>query len=168
MSTLIVPPSPSDSKKIKEKIHKIQNVITKQGKYGYYLLINDDVKLIAKGDNKRDLEHAAFAKIAQKRSTIGSFIYLVEVYIDEKYVDKPIKIVPGPIHLKIQQFKISPHFEFKRESEFTNGALFYSNDDILNNKFHFTDIKKLIKEVHDRNIVITNMLGKRAVNILKN
>jgi hypothetical protein len=31
--------SPSEIKKIKEIILKIQNVINKQGKYGYYLLM---------------------------------------------------------------------------------------------------------------------------------
>jgi hypothetical protein len=160
--------SPTSIKKIKEKVKKIQHVVNKQGKYGYYLLIDDEIKLIAKGNNKRDLEQVVFSKIAQKRSTIGSFIYLVEVYINEKYIDKPIKIVPGPLHLKIKQYTISPHFELIHKADFTDGALFYTNDDILDNGFHFTDIKRLIKEVNDRRILITNMLGIRALKVLNN
>ena len=103
---LLTPPTPSEIKKIKKKTEKIQEIINKQGKYSYYLLVDDQVKLIAKGNDKKDLDHDIFTKISQKKSTIGQYIYLVEVYINEKYIEKPIKLSPGPIHLKIKHFKI--------------------------------------------------------------
>lgn len=161
------PKSLSKIKKIKEKIQKIQNVINKQGKYGYYLLIDNEVKLISKGDNKKELDYDVFHKIAKKRSTIGCFIYLVEVHIDEKYVSKPNKIIVGPVHLKIKQFKISNRFELIHKANYKNGAVWYTIDDILEGGFHFTDIKQLVKEIHDRNILIVNMGGLRALKILQ-
>lgn len=168
MSSLSLnPPTPSEIQKIKEKITKIQSVIDKQGRYGFYLLIDDQVKLISKGNNKEDLDHDVFIKIAKKRSTIGNFIYLVEVHINEKYISKPIKVAPGPVMLKIKEFIISPRYELIHKAEYTNGALFYNNNDILNGKFHFTDIKELVKEVHDRKIQIANILGINAVKVLE-
>lgn len=153
--------------KIKKKIAKIRNTMDKQGKYGYYLLIDNQVKLLAKGNNERDLKHKVFTKLAEKRSTIGCYVYQVEIHINEDLVDKPIKIVAGPVHLTLKQFKVSPRFKLIREDTYHYGALFYTNTDILNGGFHFTDIKQLVKEVNDRNISIHNMNGKRALWVLE-
>jgi len=159
--------SSNERDKIKKKIAKIRNTMDKQGKYGYYLLINDEVKLLAKGNNERDLKHKVFTKLAEKRSTIGCYVYRVEIYIDDDLVDKPSKIIAGPVHLKLTQFKVSHRFELVRKDIYHDGALFYSNTDLLNGGFHFTDIKQLVKEVNDRKIRIHNIIGKRALWVLE-
>lgn len=166
-SKMNIIPSSHEKKKIMQKIAKIRKTIDEQGKYAYYLMMDDEVKLIAKGNNKEMLDEEVHNKISKKKSTIGCFIYLVEVFIDDKYVSNPSKIVVGPVHLKIKQFRISSQFKLVHSAKYQNGALFYSNNDIYNGGFHFTDIKQLIKEIHDRHIMITNILGVRAVWVLE-
>ena len=162
----ITPPS-HEKKKIMQKIAKIRKTLDEQGKYAYYLITDDTVKLIAKGNNKEILDEEVHNKISQKDSIIGCFVYLVEVSIDDKYVANPSKIVVGPVHLKIKQFRISSKFSLVHTAKYQNGALFYTNNDIYNGYFRFADIKELIKKIHYKHIMITNMLGVRAVWVLE-
>lgn len=158
-----------DSKKIKTNIAKIQKIIDKQGKYSYYLITDDgnDIKLIAKGDDKTDVENVVLEKIANKKRYINDFIYSVEIYVNERYIDNPHRLVIGPIHLRIKQFIISSKFKLKYEAIFKTGSVWYTNADILNDRFHFNDIKKIIKIIHNENVLIANIAGTRALKVLE-
>lgn len=159
----------ADIKKIKANIAKIQKVIDKQGKYSYYLITDDgnDVKLMSKGNNKEDAENVILEKISNKKRYVKDFIYSVEIYINERYVDNPHRLVAGPVHLRIKQFIISPKFKLKYEGDFKTGSVWYTNDDILNDGFHFNDIKRLVKIIHNENVLITNIAGTRALRVLE-
>lgn len=150
--------------KVKKKIEKINQVIEKNGRYGYYLIDEGKIKLISKSNNKMELDHDLFMKIARKRKTIGKTVYFIEYYANDKYIKS--KIVAGPVHIKIKQYEISPKYQLIEKDNFTNGAVFYTNDDILNNRFHISDVRTLLKKIHDDKIVITNILGINANKIL--
>jgi len=163
-----IPPTSTEKRKIKEKLKKIQDTMDKQGRFGYYLLVDDQVKLIAKGNDEDEIEREVLAKINKKQHTVGCFIYLVEIHIIQRLVDKPVKYVAGPVQLGIKQFIISPKFKLIHKGTYHDGSLWYTNDDILNGGFHFTDIKTLIGKVDDENIFIDSMAGKRALKVLNN
>src|SRR5437763_246936 len=82
----------SNIKKIKNNISKIRKVVEKQGRYSFYLLDDNEVKLVAKGDNLREIKNDVIKKIEGKSRYIDCPIYQVEVHIDEKYVEKPHKL----------------------------------------------------------------------------
>lgn len=151
---------------IKANIAKIRKIVDKQGAFGFYLLADNEVKLVAKGHNLNDLMVEVLEKLSGKSQYINSPIYLVEVYIDEKYVEKPHKLVVGPVHLKIRQFKLTKKYTLGIEAGFKNGAVWYTNEDILNNGFRFTDTKQLVNKIHTRDIVIVNAGQVRALKIL--
>lgn len=153
-------------KKINTNIKKIQDVIEKQGKYGYYIIYNDSVILANKDHNKEDAKENFLEKIEGNKKYIDSFVYVVDIVIDDKYVTHEHKLVAGPLSLKIKQYHINDKYKLKYKSGYKNGAIWYTNDDILLNAFKFSDIKKMIKIIHDNDVNIISMGKVRAVDIL--
>lgn len=159
----------SDSGKIKKintKISKIKDIVKKQGGFAYYLVDGDEIKLVNK-DHTEDLAKKKFTnRIQDKSKYIGDYVYEVSLMIDDKYVTHEHKLVAGPVSLKIKQYHITDDFDLKYKSGYKNGAIWYTNADLLEGSFHFTDIKKIIKIIHDNNVNIIRIGKVRAVNVL--
>lgn len=154
--------------KIKNKIEKIQKIINKQGKHGYYLVDENTVKLVSKGHNRTDTKNEALEKVNGKKKYINQFIYLVDVHINPKFIGKDDPIITGPVSLKIKEYQITKNYKFVHKADFKLGAIWYTNTDIKNGAFHFIDIKKIIYEVCDKNMEIISAGGVRAVDVLEN
>lgn len=153
-------------KKINMKLSKIRETVEKQGNYGYYLIDDDDVKLVSKADDKDVAEENFLEKIKGKKKYVNNFVYVVDLVIDGKYVANEHKLVGGPVSLKIKQYHIDPKYNLKYKSGYKNGAIWYTNQDLLDGAFHFTDIKKIIKIIHDNNVNILSVGKVRAVDML--
>jgi len=154
-------------KKVIKKVSKIRKTIEKQGKYGYYLLDSEGVsKLIAKNSDKSLAKEAFLEKIKGKKKYIHNFVYEVDVVIDEKYITHNHKLVAGPVSLKIKQYHIDPKYNLKYNPDYKIGAVWYTNQDLLDDVFHFSDIKNIIKIIHDNNLDILSIGRVRAFDIL--
>ncbi|VBB19008.1 hypothetical protein YASMINEVIRUS_1540 [Yasminevirus sp. GU-2018] len=153
--------------KIKKNISKIQKVIDKQGKHGYYLFDGDTVKLVSKGHDKADVDESVLEKLNGKKQYVNKFIYLVDVIINPKYIGKEDDIIDGPVSLRIKQFQITKTFKMVHKADFKYGAVWYTNKDIENDTFSFTDIKQIIHNIHTKNIEIIGVGGVRAVDVLQ-
>jgi len=153
---------------LKQKVNQIEDNALKAGKIGYYLIHRDSVLLVKKSNDDLELKNEVENTLNGKSQYIGNFIYRVEIYTTLNYIDKPHKLVPGSVHLKIKQFYVTNNYKLDYEADFKDGAVWYSDEDILNNKFHVTDIKELVKRIHNTNRFIDNMAGVKAVKILKN
>lgn len=152
---------------VKKKIKKIKNIIDRQGKYGYYLIDDSDVKLIGKGNDTEELKNRIIEKLQDNsQKYMNNFIYLVEININEKYIEKTHKNVGGPLSLRITQYRITKNNNLKHEASYINGAIWYSNQDLEQNKFRLVDVKKLIQIINDQNMEIVNIGTIRAVDIL--
>lgn len=156
-----------DVQKIKKKISKIKDVIKTQGKYGYYLIDNDKVKLVSKGQTKLIAKNDFLKKIKGKERFIDSTVYEVSININEKYITKSSSLIAGPVSLVIKEFIITKKYKLSYEADFKFGSVWYTNDDIGKGEFHFNDIKKIIKNIHDKNINIIG-IGKISAIKLKN
>lgn len=155
----------TDLNKIKNNIAKIEKIVEKKGKRGYYLIDGDSVKLIGKGNEFKYLENEMLEKINGKSQYIKNFIYRVDVHINPKFIGKD-DIIVGPVSLKIKEFQITKNFKLKFEEDFKIGSLIYTNADIKNGKFHFTDIKDIIYKIYDKKIDIISV-GIRAIDVLE-
>lgn len=155
-----------DVKKVKIKIKKIQETVEKQGRYGFYMIDGDNVKLVSKDHDKTIAEEEFYNKIADKTRYVGNIVYFVDLNIDEKYIEKKNKLVTGPVSLKVKVYKIAKNYKLKKVPNL-DGAIWYSNKDIADGRFHFTDIKNLIHEVYDKKINIISVGGITAVDILE-
>lgn len=156
-------------KKINLKISKIHNTVKKQGRYGYYLVVGDDasdVKLATKDHDNDTAKEEFLEKIKGKKKYINCFVYVVDLTIDDKYVTHEHKLIPGPVSLKIKQYLIDKKYNLQYKSGYRRGAVWYTNQDLLNGVFHITDIKKIIKIIHDNNLNIISMGHLRAVDVL--
>lgn len=154
-------------KKINRKIDKIQEIIDKQGQFGFYLIDDDDnVKLVNKNHKYTEGELEFYNKIYGKKQYIGNYVYIVNLVIDRKYIEKPHPLVGGPVSFKIKQYYIGKNYKLKYKTGYKNGAVWYTNEDIKDGLFHFTDIKQIIKIIHDNNVNIINIGKVRAVKIL--
>lgn len=156
----------ADLAKIIKRIGKIQDIIDKQGQYGYYLVVDDQVKLVSKNHDKTEAEEGFLDKISGKKQYIDNFVYTIDLVIDKKYIEKTHNLIGGPVSLKIKQYHIDKNYKLKYKSGYKNGAVWYTNDDIKNGLFHFTDIKQIIKNIHDNNVNILSIGKVRAVNML--
>lgn len=153
-------------KKLNIKVSKIRDTVMKQGNYGYYLIGDDDVKLVSKNHDKEEARENFLEKIKGKVKYINNFVYVVDLVIDDKYISHEHKLVAGPVSLKIKQYHVDNKYNLKYRSGYKNGAIWYTNQDLLDGVFHFTDIKKIIKIVHDNNVNILSMGKVRAVDML--
>jgi hypothetical protein len=151
-------------KKIKDKIAAIKTIIKKQGRYGYYLIDGSDVKLVNKGHDKQELEDALLEKISEKKRYVDHSVYFVDVHINEKYIGQKKKIAVGPVSLRIMQFRITNKFKLKHTADLANGTVWYADDDV--DRFHFTDIKKIVHEIDKQQIEIISTGGIKALDIL--
>jgi len=156
----------SDIKKINDRIEKIQNAINKQGSYSYYLIDDDTVKLVSKDHEKNDAENDFLSKINKKKKYINNVVYTVDIVIDKKYITHEHKLVGGPVSLKIEQYYIDKKYQLNYKADYKSGAVWYTNEDIKNNMFHLSDIKQIIKIIHDNNVNILSIGRVRAVKIL--
>lgn len=153
-------------KKIKSKIDKIRKTVDLQGRYAYYLITDDEVKLVNKGHKQSTTKKDFYEKIKNKSKYINNDVYEVELIIDEKYIEKQSSVVAGPVSLHIKQYIINDDFKLVHKYEHKNGAVWYTNADLLEDGFHFNDIKKIIKDIDTRNINILSIGGVRALKIL--
>ena len=151
--------------KINKKIDKIEKLLEKQGKYIYYIIHNNEIKSVCKSDDKNEAKKLFIEKLAKKYKYVGDYVYFVDIAINRKYVAKPNELIAGPVSLKIGQYMVGKKFNLRYEASFEYGALWYTNDDLLNNSFRFSDIKQLLKTIHDNKISIISLGGIRAVNI---
>lgn len=161
-----MPSATIDVKKLTKRIDKIKNIINDQGEYGYYLINNDNVKLVSKGDDKKKAKKEFLKKIKGKERYVGDTVYEVKVVIKEKYIKKTSDLVAGPVSLLIKEFMISESFKLKYEADYKYGSVWYTNSDLLRGKFRFGDIKKIVKAIDDHNINIIGAGQVRAVDVL--
>jgi hypothetical protein len=153
--------------KIKSKISKIESAIEKHGAYAYYIIHDDTVKLASKCNDQGNAKQGLIDAISGKEKYIGDTVYEVRLSIDHKYIGKKHALVAGPVSLKIKQYHIDKKYNLKYVSGYKNGAIWYTDEDILNGVFHITDIKKIIKIIHDENVNIISVGGTRAVSVLE-
>jgi hypothetical protein len=142
-----------DIEKIKHNIELIQSVIAKQAKYCFYLIDGENIKLIGKNNSLADLKSDVLEKLNDKSRYINCYVYKVGIHLYKKHVGKNTDLF-GPIALDIKQFIVTKNFKLKYKIDYVNGSIWYSNNDIQNNKFHLTDIKKIIRIIHTRNLLI--------------
>jgi len=156
-----------NSNEINKQIEKVRNTIKKHGKYGIYLINSKGVvKFISKGDDKETVIENVSKMIKGKKEYIDNFIYIVELIVNDKYITENHKLVPGPVALKIIQYQINDKYDLKYKSNFKAGAVWYTNEDLLNGVFHFDDIKKVIKIINDDNVDILPVGGIRVADLL--
>ena len=154
------------NKKINLKISKIQDVVDKHGRYGYYLISGDEVKLVTKNHDKENATENFLEKIKEKEKYINSIVYIVDLAINKKYVANKHDLVAGPVSLKIIQYHVNKKYNLQYKSGYKNGAIWYTNQDLLDGAFHITDIKKIIKIIHDNDVNIISAGKIKAVDIL--
>lgn len=155
----------SDIKKIEKTIDKIESVIDKQGAFIYFI-IDDEVKPASKGSDRDATKKDFLSKIKDKTRYIDHNVYEVRIFIDRKYIKETSEYAAGPVSLKIKQYAINKKFKLEHHVAHRSGAVWYTNQDILNDKFQFGKIKDIINAIHHKKIDILNISGVRAVNVL--
>jgi hypothetical protein len=156
----------ADIKKIESKLDKIQNTIEKKGEYIYFIVDDDDVKLVSKGNDKSETNKKFLEKLHGKSKYIGKDVYEVRISINKRYIREYSEFVAGPLSLKIKQFVINKKYKLEHHAKHNEGAVWYTNKDIINDEFHFSKLKDIIGIMHKENIDILNIAGVRAVDIL--
>src|SRR5438046_1967591 len=151
----------TDIKKINSIIDKIENVIDKQGKYIYSIVDDTGTKLVSKGADKEETKQIFLSKLQGKTKYINKDVYEITISVNKKYITTPSKFIVGPVSLKIKQYILNKNYKLKHHAEHKSGAVWYTNKDLLNNQFHFTDLKNIIDVIHDNNIDILNIAGVR-------
>jgi len=155
----------SDIKKIEETIEKIENVIDKQGEYIFFI-VDDVVKPVSKGSDKDETKQDFLSKLSGKTRYIDNDVYEVRIFVDRKYIKETSEYAAGPVSLKIKQYAVNKKFKLEHHVAHRSGAVWYTNQDILNNEFQFGKIKDIIDAIHHKKIDILNISGVRAVNVL--
>ena len=153
--------------KIKNNVNKVNVILNKQGSHGYYLIdeTNNDVKLLSKNHDKKEAEKEALGKLNGKEKYIGSHIFYVDVFIDEEYIGKS-DILITPVSLTIKEFYLTKSFKLKFKADNKFGAVWYTNDDLYNDAFHFKDIKQLLFNIYYHDLNIVSIGGLKAVDVL--
>ena len=157
----------TQSQEVYDAIDKIKESTKKSGKHFFYLIHNDDVKLVSNEKSGASAKKALLQRVADKDKYINSPVYSVSINIWEDYVEKPSNLVGGPVALQIKEYKLNDKLKLSYEADYKYGAVWYTNDDLRNNLFKMKDIRDIIKQIDDRNINIVGIGKIRAVDILK-
>ena len=157
----------TQTQKVYDAIDKINESTKKSGKHFFYLIYNDDVKLVSNEKTEVLTKKAFNQRVAGKDKYVDSSVYSVSISISEKYVGKPSNLVGGPVALQIKEYKLNDKLKLSYEADYKYGAVWYTNDDLRNNLFKMKDIRDIIKQIDDRNINILGIGKIRAVDILK-
>lgn len=156
----------SDVKKVENAIDKITTILNEKGEYAYFIVDDDDVKLASKGNVKDETKDNFLKKINGKKRYVNKNVYEMRISINKQYIKETSKFVAGPLSLKIKQYIINKKFKLEHHAEHIDGAVWYTNDDIINHGFHFGKLKEIINAIHRDNLDILNIAGVRAVDIL--
>ena len=155
-------------KKIYKKLQKIQDKIDENGAFFMFIMGTDGkVKLGSMEHTEKECKKAFKERIKGKDEYIGNAVYLVEFFINDKYVEHPNKLIGGPFSYKIIQYHLSKKYNIKYLSGNINGAVWYTNEDLAEGKFHQRDLKKIIQVINDRRINILSIGKIRAVKLLE-
>lgn len=147
-----------DSKKVLSKLEKIKEAVNKNGKYIYYMIDSNKIKLVSSGMNLKDTKKRFRDRIMNKDKYINNSVYEVTIKINKKYVSDNDTLIKGlPIVLHIKQYHITDKYNIKYRSIYKNGAVWFSNQEIINNKFKLDKIKYIIKKIHDDDLDILNL-----------
>ena len=157
----------TQAQKVYDVIDKIKESTKKSGKHFFYLIHNDDVKLVSMGKTEASTKKAFYQQVAGKDKYIDSPVYIVSINISEKYVEKQDNLIPGPVTLGIKEYKLNDDLELKYGADYKYGVVWYTNDDLRKNKFHIKDFKEVINQIHKRNINIIALAHWRVVELLK-
>lgn len=156
----------AEVKKIKARLNKIQKFIDTKGAYGYYLFHGDDIKLVSKNNDQSVAKQQFLDKINGKSKYIGDTVYEVILDVYEEIAGIEQKLSGGPVRVGIIEYKITNNYDVEYILGYRDGAVWYTNQDILDGLFHAADLKPLFKKIHDNRIVVVNLGKVRAVNIL--
>jgi hypothetical protein len=127
--------------KIKDKVKKYQF-------FWYYPQSKTTIKLISKGNNKKDLQE----KVLQKTKKLDD---IPLVLLELNYQEKPTNLLPGKVIVKVKIYlkennKLILHPKFKNV-----GLIHFDEDFLLNYNFKFTYLKNIIQKVFFNNIKLT-------------
>jgi hypothetical protein len=127
--------------KIKDKVKKYQF-------FWYYPQSKTTIKLISKGNNKKDLQE----KVLQKTKKLDD---IPLVLLELNYQEKPTNLLPGKVIVKVKIYlkennKLILHPKFKNI-----GLIHFDEDFLLNYNFKFTYLKNIIQKVFFNNIKLT-------------
>ena len=74
--------------KISVVVSNIKKLIKIKGRYIWYVIINNEIKLVSTGKNKKEAKEEAYLKIAKDNKFVDLTFYLVIMAIDPKIVGK--------------------------------------------------------------------------------
>jgi hypothetical protein len=151
---------------IKKHLQNVIDILKEQGKWATYLVDKTGkVLMIAKGSDQKEVMSKTIERLKEKDHYNGLKVYEVEIKINKVYVEKKSKLVIGPIRLEITEYIISNNKPVYT-SDLKSGAVWYTNEDILNRSFKFKDVPLIIKEIDKNDIQILIMAGVRVSDLL--
>jgi len=152
---------------VNKTLDKIEKAITKNGRYAYYLVTGpkQEVKLVATGDNKKDLLTNIEEKLEGKDQYVGDALYFVDMHIDRKHIGKKHKIVVGPLSLKITEYIIMPDYKPHFYADLAIGAVWYPENEL--DTFSLKQVRDIIKNIYVGNIEIISTGGVTASQVLE-
>lgn len=159
-------PADDQAQKVFNFINKLEKAIDLQGSYKYYVIDGDDVKLLKQGQNKNKTKKEALQRLTDKPKFVDSKVFEVQVRINRKFVTKSSTLVPGPVSLAIIEYRVNDSYKLEHDPELKNGVVWYTNNDLENNRFHFKDIPRIIKMIDEKNINIISVGKVHAVDVL--
>jgi hypothetical protein len=152
--------------KIKKHLQNVMDIAKKQGKWASYLIdTNGKVLMIAKGFDQKEVMDKTIDRLKGKDQYNGLKIYEVEIKINKVYIEKQSKLIIGPLRLEITEYVVVDN-KPTYTADLKSGAIWYTNEDILNRSFKFKDVPLILKEIDRNDIHILVMGGVRVSSIL--
>lgn len=113
-------------------------------KWQIYVVHNNKIKCMLNNDDDKAI-NIFLKKVINQSKYIGDLVYVVEVRII------------GLLSININSFKLSEKYTLLHRKIYEYGTLWYINEDIENNELTTSDIKKLVKTIHNNNISIVSL-----------
>ena len=112
--------------KVSDKINKL---IKSKGKYIWYVIIDDEVKLVANGKTIKDSKNEVYSKISTDDKFIGSPFYLVTMVLDNKIIGNNTFTRPGAFNIFTKKYILNKKNKLINKNSY--GTVWFSDENIL-------------------------------------
>ena len=136
--------------KISDVVSNIKKLIKIKGKYIWYVIINNEIKLVSTGKNKKKAKEEAYLKIAKDNKFVDLTFYLVTMVIDSKIIGNNTFTKPGPFNIFTEKYTLNK--KHKLISQDSYGTVWFSDKNILDYGFKTSFFKEILKSIDDNKI----------------
>lgn len=136
-----------DINKIKKIVKKLSATIKDNGSYIWYVVTDDGILLVSKGETKNRSKKRALKKLEGRDDLIGDYLYMVQVVIDKRVIGNATDVVPGSININTSKYKLNNEYKLVNKKKY--GMVWFSDEDLINYGFDTKYIKIIVEKVHE-------------------